>query len=189
MLGTNEVDAAIGRLVFSRYTEYLPILGAFVIAGNHFTRPLPSFTLYNINDGITTTHLPGWLARYLQAQKTHQSVSTISVQSCDTSPRWWDVALAVMISVLVNIALLALSILQGDWWGFVNVCSMVVSIVVRALLLSQNRKALDNAVDKTYKAVPRDIRIICILWVPETDLSSELPSCSKGPADKITWQS
>jgi hypothetical protein len=34
MLGSAEVDMATGSLVFNRYAEYLPLLGAFTVASN-----------------------------------------------------------------------------------------------------------------------------------------------------------
>ncbi|KAJ9623933.1 hypothetical protein H2203_005379 [Taxawa tesnikishii (nom. ined.)] len=54
LLGDEEVDRAIGTLQKRRLTEYLPLLGDFVIAGDRFTSAQSGFTLYNVTDGITT---------------------------------------------------------------------------------------------------------------------------------------
>lgn len=45
MLGAAEVDRAVGRLVQSRYTDWLPLLGAFTIAADQTTQPITGFTL------------------------------------------------------------------------------------------------------------------------------------------------
>lgn len=59
LLGASEMDEALGGLVRYRYLEYLPLLGAFVIAGNDIVKPIPGFTLYNVSDGIQATDVAG----------------------------------------------------------------------------------------------------------------------------------
>ena len=164
MLGADEVNAAVGRLVRSRYTEYLPILGAFVMASDQFTRSLPGFALYNIDDGITTTDLAGWFARYLQAQQLRKSISTLKVKIVNKSKAQtvWEHLPAILFSLVLNAAPLVLAILQGDWWGIVNVASMLVSVAVRSVLVSQNRSALDREAGAALSSGPNEVRVLCV---------------------------
>lgn len=78
LLGAEEMDRSIGRLVPSIYLEYLPLLGAFVVAGNRFTTKKPGFVLYNISAGIMTTELAGWFSRWLQTQDFNQVRSIVT---------------------------------------------------------------------------------------------------------------
>ncbi|KAI8945148.1 hypothetical protein F4801DRAFT_584686 [Xylaria longipes] len=48
------LDMSVGRLVISRYLDYLPLLGAFVIAGNNFTFKHPCFELADLSSDIIT---------------------------------------------------------------------------------------------------------------------------------------
>jgi hypothetical protein len=68
LLGAEEVNRSIDHLQQRRrYTEYLPLLAAFVVAGNHFTTEQPGFVIYNLTDGITSTELKGWFTRWLMS--------------------------------------------------------------------------------------------------------------------------
>lgn len=62
LLGSDEINASVGRLSESRYVEFLPFLGAFVLSGHFFTVKKPGYRIYNITAGITTTELAGWLS-------------------------------------------------------------------------------------------------------------------------------
>lgn len=149
MIGSEQVNAAIGRLVTSRYTEYLPLLGAFVLAGNQFTDAISGFELYNLYAVIKTTDLAGWFERWCLAQNFNRASSTVNWTVREkTSEAVWrsrlDTLLATMISIAANGALVALTICQGDWWGLANAISMILSVLVRAYLTKQNRDALDD---------------------------------------------
>ena len=63
MIGSEQVNTIVGRLVTSRYTEYLPLLGAFILAGNQFTDAISGFELYNLRARIKTTDLADWFQR------------------------------------------------------------------------------------------------------------------------------
>ena len=165
MIGADQVNAAVGRLVRSRFTEYLPILGAFVLASDQFTRSVPGFMIYNIDEGITTTDLAGWFSRYLQARKMTNSVTTLKCSTCDHRPpiAWWDMFLAGSLSLVANAALFVLAVFEADWFGFVNAFSMLVSIVVRSYLVGQNRRAIDHAAEKAKAQNSRLVRVLCLL--------------------------
>ena len=125
MIGSEQVDVIVGRLVTSRYTEYLPLLGAFVIAGNQFTDAISGFELYNLYTLIKTTDLAGWFERWCLAQDFNRASNTVTwtVREKSFETQWrsrLDTLRATLIGVVANSALLALTIAQGDWWGFVR---------------------------------------------------------------------
>ena len=75
LLGAEEVNQSVGHLQRRRYTEYLPLLAAFVIAGNRFTAEQPGFVIYNLTDGITSTELKGWFTRWLMSQNVNNATT------------------------------------------------------------------------------------------------------------------
>jgi hypothetical protein len=52
LLGAEEVNQSVGHLQYHRYTEYLPLLAAYAIAGNRFTTKQPDFVIYNLANRI-----------------------------------------------------------------------------------------------------------------------------------------
>lgn len=195
MLGAAEVDQIVGRLVRSRYTDYLPLLGAYTIASNQITKPIPGFVLYNVTDGIMATDLNGWFTRWLLgASLTPTSSSVlISVQTKSRSCGWSTSA--IMIGTLANSVILFFAIITTDWWGIVNGISLALSVLVRQIILGQNRHAVDASVTEkrrlqgapetmvkvfltmpTGKAItikaPRDIVINCLLTNPQPHRAS-----------------
>jgi hypothetical protein len=152
MIGSEEVNTSVGRLVTSRYTEYLPLLGAFILAGNQFTDSISSFELYNLHSRIKTTDLAGWFQRWCLAQNFNRASNTVRWTVQNKSDTLWrsrlDTLLAALLGLVANGALLALAVLEGDWWGLANAISMIFSVIVRVYLVKQNRKALDALADK-----------------------------------------
>jgi hypothetical protein len=65
LLGADQVSTAIGSLQRRRYTGALPLLAAFVLAGDRLTSIQPGFTFYNVTDGFTSTYMSGWFTRWL----------------------------------------------------------------------------------------------------------------------------
>ncbi|KAL5045870.1 hypothetical protein BDW71DRAFT_182966 [Aspergillus fruticulosus] len=51
LLGAEEIDTWVGRLVVSRWPEYMPLLATYIIAGDRFRRKSHSFSIYNITMG------------------------------------------------------------------------------------------------------------------------------------------
>jgi hypothetical protein len=147
MLGSQEINDSVGRLIQS-YFEFLPLLGAFVLASDQFRTKTPGFTLYNISRGFKTTELAPWLSRWLKAQDFHQIHHQVewTVLETTVSKRFNIGPLAL--GFLLNSILITMAILSGDWWGFANVMSMLVSVIVKVLLLRQNRLGIDNTVEK-----------------------------------------
>ena len=151
LLGAEEVNKSVGTLQRRRFTEWLPLLAAFVIAGDRFTDEEPGYSLYNISDGIHTTELKGWFTRWLSAQQTRNS-TTIFRWKLEPKPRYnyGTEGLAPAIAFIAVVPLLVCTCLIGDWFGVGNSLAIVLSILVRKYLLWQRRTAL-NAV-----AVPSD---------------------------------
>ncbi|GAB1309866.1 hypothetical protein MFIFM68171_00076 [Madurella fahalii] len=164
MLGAAEVDVSLGRLVENPWTEFLPLLGAFVIAGNQFVRPVPGVVLYSISDGIVATDVSGWLARWLNKQELAWNTNTY-VWGVRQLPRrvWRHRILPLATGVLLNGGLVALSILLGDWFGFTNSVALTASVVVRWYMLEQNRSFLDSAVQDSTEHRQEFVKAFCLL--------------------------
>ncbi|KAL6879464.1 hypothetical protein HDV57DRAFT_108174 [Trichoderma longibrachiatum] len=168
ILGTEEVSSSVGRLVNSRYTEFLPLLGGFVLAGNAFTRKKPSFSLYDVSGQMMTTELAGWFTRWLKEQDFHQIHHKIYWDTDSEaateifSSYFWK---AYAVSIACHALLVALTLVVGDWWGFANVWSMIVSVIVRTVLSWQNRLGIDIAIDRVRakKLEARAEKIIVIM--------------------------
>ena len=199
MLGAAEVDHTVGRLVRSRYTDFLPLLGAYTLASNQITRPIPGFVLYNITDGIMATDLNGWFTRWLLEASMTFTSSTLLISVKMNSRTRGRIIGAIILGVLANSLILLLAIITTDWWGVVNAISMALSVLVRQIILGQNRVALDASVTEkrrlhgapetlvkaflmmptgeavTIKA-PRDVVINCLL----TTLQPLRPSLYRG---------
>jgi hypothetical protein len=187
LLGVDELNLAIGRLARNSFTEYLPLLGGYIIANNSFVKPTPGFSVYNITDGIMATDVTGWFARWLTCQQLTWSSTTIRISG--VSRRTAQVGkefISSLIGLVTLAPVLVFTCIMGDWWGFANTLSMLISVVVRRIVVGQNRLALDKATEnavamsvdtvKTFwtlpdgKAVtiiaPRGILIGCLLTTP-----------------------
>ena len=157
LLGSEEVKLYIGRLVSSRWLEYLPLLGAFVIAGDRFKEKIPSFNIYNISAGINTSELSSWLTRWMLAQEFEVSRSVVYWEFIEKPRKWWPYHLiSGAISFCFTGFLIAMTVLSDDWYGFANAIAMVISIIVRAYILQANRNAIDKAVLKEQAALIAD---------------------------------
>lgn len=144
LLGAEEMDRSIGRLMPSEYFDYLPLLGAFVVAGDRFTEKKTGFILYNISAGIVTTELAGWVSRWIRAQGLYKVRSKVKWEAKDRPIRWTKFLVGfISISLPIHGMLLALTVLSADWWGFANVVSMIISVAVRCGQVSQNQAGID----------------------------------------------
>ena len=149
LLGAEEMDRSIGRLMPSVYFDYLPLLGAFVVAGDRFTERKLGYSLYNISEGIVTTELSGWFSRWLRAQEFHKIRSKITWELVDRPPRKQSFSIGLfLISIPLQGILLALTVLAADWWGFANVIAMIISVVVRCAQVSQNQGGIDMRIQE-----------------------------------------
>lgn len=145
ILGTEEINNSVGRLVPSPYFDLLPLLGAFVIAGNRFTEKKLGFALYSISSGFMTTELSGWFSRWLAAQEFHRIRSKVTWTVESRPMRWSSFWIGfVLVGLPCNGMLTALTVLSEDWWGFANAMAMMTSVLVRYVLVSQNRAGIDR---------------------------------------------
>jgi hypothetical protein len=154
LIGADEVNKSIGRLVQSRYTKFLPLLGAYIMANDQFTTMASGFHLYNVTDAIITTSLSAWLTRWLNSQDLRMSTA---VYECSVAPEktqmsklsgtktWWNLLAAIIGSVAIG-GSLVIAILMRDWWALANALSMAMSVIVRYRLVQENVNALDRAV-------------------------------------------
>ena len=148
MIGAEQVDKAVGRLIRSRYTDYLPLLAAHLVAGNHFTAAVPGFTLYNLSDGIVTTRVSGWFGRWLAFQDLKASTTAFrwTILEKPQKRSWSRKVVPWVIGAASNGFLLILTILTRDWWGLSNSIAIILSVMVRNILISENIAGIDNRV-------------------------------------------
>ena len=164
MLGASGVDVSLGRLVENRWTEFLPLLGAFVVAGNQFALPVPGVVLYSISDGIVATDVAGWFARWLNKQELNWNTNTYVWGVRQLARRGWrQLILPLAMGALLNGGLVALSVLLGDWYGFTNSVALAASVVVRWHMLEQNRGFLDSAVQDFTEHRQEFVKAFCLL--------------------------
>jgi hypothetical protein len=146
LIGAEEVNKSVGRLVQSRYTTFLPLLGAYLIAGNQFTAAGPGYNLYNITDAVTTGSICGWFGRWLSSQdiSTGTTVFRWHISASKRKVPLQDY-LTDAIGPILLASLTALTLLMGDYWGLANTLAMVFSVVVRWYLVRENVASLDIA--------------------------------------------
>jgi hypothetical protein len=126
ILGAEEINISVGRLVPSSFFDAFPLLGAFMIAGDRFAEKQPGFAMYNASAGIVTTELAAWFSRWLKSQPLYQVRSTVTWEVEEPSKR--HVVLPLIGSALVAFPfhgmLIAMTVLSEDWWGFTNAMAM-----------------------------------------------------------------
>ena len=150
LLGAEEINASVGRLVRSQLLEYFPLLGAFVIAGNAFRNKQAGFNLYNITQGIHTTDLAAWLTRWMSSQKFESNRSFVRWTVEPIKVPFREKLLGMSLPFFGNGMLLAMTVLSYDWYGFANAIAMFLSIVVRCYMVSSVRNAIDKRVKEAY---------------------------------------
>jgi hypothetical protein len=144
LLGADEVSTAIGSLQRRRYTGALPLLAAFILAGDRFTSIQPGFVAYNLTDGITTTEMAGWFTRWLMSQSTNNATTTFEWRPRQRpADPWRERIIASVISCLLVMPLVICTGLMGDWYGVANAGAIVISIASRLYILGQRRQARD----------------------------------------------
>ncbi|KIX97708.1 uncharacterized protein Z520_06486 [Fonsecaea multimorphosa CBS 102226] len=147
LLGAEQVNNHVGKLVRSRYLEYMPLLGAYVIASDEFTAKQAGFQLFNFSANICTPSLAGWFSRWLSEQDFETSGTcvewTINAKAHSFA---LDIWIALLIGTIFQAGFIVITVLMGDWWGFANAMSMVISTAGRAYLVNRNTTWLDAAI-------------------------------------------
>jgi len=191
LLGAEEVSRAIGGLQHSLMTEYLPLMGAYLIAANKFTDPLPGYQAYNITDGIIPPSLNGpftrWLDNHIYTNSRSKDNTTIVTWTlapkADMDRVWRKHCVPLAIGIVLNSALLVITILMADWYGIANSAGMILSVAVRWYLLRETRLSLGEWARKARSkleatpAQPEHLEVKKILVVP--------PSSSKIVVNKL----
>jgi hypothetical protein len=164
LLGADQVSTAIGSLQRRRYTGALPLLAAFVLAGDRFTSIEPGFTLYNLTDGIASTAMSGWFTRWLMCQNVNRATTTFEwkLRLASREP-WWTRFIAMTVSGLLVIPLIICTVLMGDWYGVANAGAIVVSIAARLYILGQQRYARDRYMEQP----PHSLDLVDKLFIVE----------------------
>lgn len=147
LLGQEEINTYVGRLVLSRWLEYMPLLAVYVIAGDRFRRKIPSFHLYNISTGIHTTDCAAWFTRWIQCQNFETTRSVVYWDMVKKpQSQLLDHVIAASLSFCLTGLLLAMTIISHDLYGLANVCAIIVSILTRSYVLRANRRAIDRSI-------------------------------------------
>jgi hypothetical protein len=157
ILGAAEVDVAVGRLVHNCLTEWLPILGAYTVASNQVATPLPGFVLYNVTDGIMATDLSSWLTRWLISYPLTYTSTVLRVRSVPIKLSQQRQIAAPLLATFTILPVVILTAAMGDWWGLANAVSMILSVLVRRSIVSQNRHAVDAAVIEAQKITDENV--------------------------------
>jgi hypothetical protein len=164
MLGAEQLNRSIGRLVPNRLFEYCPLLCAFVVAGDQITEPVAGLSLYNVTDAIFTTHVSGWLSRWLLSQDLRDAGTSLEwTVSQNKRPIWREECIAVAVGLLLTGPLLVLTVLMGDWLGLANVLAMLTSVVTRWHIVGANRNMLDKTAVAGEAEQPRASKLLCVL--------------------------
>ncbi|CAG7919583.1 unnamed protein product [Penicillium olsonii] len=150
LLGAEEINNWVGRLVPSRWMEYMPLLAMYVIAGDRFRARSASYSLYNISSGIFTTECAPWFTRWIHCQnfKRNRMIVSWEVSKMPQKRRLLDNSTAIFVSVCFTGLLLIASILARDFYGTANASAIVISILARSCILHANRAAIDRDVLK-----------------------------------------
>ena len=157
------MNMAVGRLVQSRITDWLPLLGAYIVANNQMTEAKHGFVLYNITDAIVATDVSAWFTRWLLSYPIAY-VATVITLKLDrkpvlVAPRMMALALGTIAMVL----LLVLAVLTRDFWAFANAFSMIASIVVRQSIIRQLRVSIDRAIESFWHTPGDPVKVFLTL--------------------------
>ncbi|KAJ9609681.1 hypothetical protein H2200_006009 [Cladophialophora chaetospira] len=146
LLGAEEMKNSIGRLVRSTWLEYMPLLGAYMIAGDRFRDTIGNFEAYIISSGVKPQGLAPWFTHFLQYQEFEAVSSYIEAEIAREEPRRRLHLSSVALSITSCGFLLALTVKMFDWWGCANAIAIIASVFVRSILVNANRTAIDDAI-------------------------------------------
>lgn len=164
LLGADQVSTAIGSLQRRRYTGALPLLAAFVLAGDRFTSIQPGFTCYHVTHEYMSTEMAGWFTRWLTCQRINNSTTVFEWKRRQIAPGLWRTRIIAMaISCSLVMPLIVCTALMGDWYGVANAGAIVISIAARLSILGQQRQARDDYMANRWGGNGRDAEMTCIV--------------------------
>ncbi|KAF2670016.1 hypothetical protein BT63DRAFT_478234 [Microthyrium microscopicum] len=149
LVGADPLRASLARLVPSKF-EYLPLFASQIFVDNTITASVPGFTLYNITDGILSTDLSTWWARWLLCQEITFNTTKFDIDSIDkprsSSTIIWIVT--IVASLLANACLIVVPFLMGDWYGLAASVSLIATTLTRNYMLVSLRQSVDRLVSR-----------------------------------------
>ncbi|VUC37995.1 unnamed protein product, partial [Clonostachys rosea] len=166
ILGARSANRVLGQYTTNRFTDWLPLLAAHVIATDEIAEPQSGFALYNITDGIMATDLTGWFTRWLLSGDFTPCASHVTIRAATSSTSQsrqnMDSACAGIFGCL-GLAPALLAGLIGDWWGLANGIAILVGVLVRRFVLAQRRAAIDRAMDKALRTSDEPVKVFVTL--------------------------
>lgn len=166
ILGAESAKHVLGQLTANRFTDWLPLLAAHVIATDEFAQPQGGFALYNISDGIMANDLTGWFTRWLLSEDLANCSSNIKIvtftsKAMDKKQKM-DQNLSRAFGLL-GLAPALLAGLIGDWWGLANGLAVLISVLVRRFVLAEHRRAVDDALYQASKTSTEPVKVFTTL--------------------------
>lgn len=79
LFGADEFNRTVGRLCFSRATEFLLLVAGYVIANDNIKVPITGFTVYNLTDGICADDVTGWVYCWILCQDFTYNATTLMI--------------------------------------------------------------------------------------------------------------
>lgn len=156
------MNRAVGRLCSSRVTEFLPIVGSYVVVNDSIRYPIPGFILYNITDGICATDVTGWFCRWMLFQSLTYNSTTLTIDVLNTfNSQRNDMSLPAFIGMATFFTMVLFPALMTDWWGLANAISLGISVLVRFAILKENRDAIDRSAETS---VLQSTAIVKTFW-------------------------
>ncbi|KFA81943.1 hypothetical protein S40288_11190 [Stachybotrys chartarum IBT 40288] len=159
IFGAEQMDVAVGNLVESWVTDWLPILGSYVVASNKITSPNPGFVLYNITDGIVATDVSPWFTRWLMSYPLTYAATTITLRGNARPMHPAHLAISIVIGGLAALSVILLTAMTRDWWGIANISSLLVSVATRQLVVAQLRASIDQTMRQIIQDLGEDVKI------------------------------
>ena len=153
LLGADEVARAVGTLSPNGLTDFMPLLGAYRIAGNQFVTVEAGYTMYNLSDGIMNTELSAWFTRWLSQYVGEHAALDLNIVEKERTDSNGLVTLSVILGTLAHMSMLIFAAVQADWWGVANATALFVATCVRNYLIRANRDMYNN---KVLKQIQRD---------------------------------
>ena len=126
------MDRSLGQLVRSRYTECLPLLGAYTLAGDTITEQTSGFAIDNISDYIYTTEVRGWFTSWLKTQhgQLKTSTSLLNIEATDKSTERMKTLGNSVLASIVAVIMLGFPIgFNSNWFGVANAVAMICELL------------------------------------------------------------
>ncbi|KAK5173559.1 uncharacterized protein LTR77_002240 [Saxophila tyrrhenica] len=166
LLGAEQVNKALGCFIAHPVSDYLPLLAAFVVAGDSFNEPIPGFQLYNVTDGIVAYDISPWFSRWLFMQDLTWNSTYLSVHFSRTRRLRWPTICSLACGLVVNGTLIAVAAVMGDWWGLANASALAISVIVRRYLLEERAKGLRQNWYKENHETWANVDVKCLVLTP-----------------------